>query len=197
MAPTSNLAVGSQTRPRVARPEPAYALDPTEVDLASMSTAEQLAEVLIPQHAALRSAGAVLRSAATQLARLYPGGPPVLARVASVVDDLVSGMSAHFDHEERALFPSISAARTPPYVVDTIHDHHEQVTARLRWLQLLVADVRSAVGITHETMVLFAGVATLTRLYHRHRAVEQWVVLAPPRAAAAAPAPAPAAAPAP
>lgn len=188
-SPDQPLALGSQTRPRVARPTPtAFQIEPNDVDLASMTTAERVERVLIPQHAALRSAGAVLRSAANQLAGLHPGGVPILARVATVIDELVRSLDEHFDHEERALFPSITAARTPPYVIETIHDHHEHVAARLRWLQLLVADVRAAVGITHETMVLFAGVATLSRLFHRHRALEQWVVLAPSEAPAAQPA---------
>lgn len=159
----------------VAAPTPAEA--PSEAELAGMTTAARVDRLLLPQHAALRAAGAMLRSAAGQLVTRGAGNPAVMDRVLGVADDLAVAMAEHFDLEERALFPAMTAGRPATAVTTAIHEHHEQLAARVRWLQLLAADVRATAGLTYDTMALFAGMAAVVRLARRHRELEQWVVL--------------------
>lgn len=187
------LARGTLTGQRVPGPATAAAQPegPSVMDLAAMTTAAKVEHLLIPQHVALRAAVAALRSTAHQLARLEAEAAPALRRVVAVVDDLATALMIHLDHEERALFPSLIASRAVTDAVAAIHEHHDAVATRLRWLQLLAADVRTSAGITPDTMVLFAGMATLTRLFQRHRELERWVVLAAAGARPAQPARAP------
>ena len=141
-----------------------------------MSIGAMIERLLLPQHVALVSATASLRTTAAQLARV-PDGPVVLRRVSTVADDLAGSMAEHFAREERSLFPAMSAGQAPSHASATFHQHHEAVATRIRWLQLLAAEVRRDVGINLGTTALFAGMAALSRLVHRHRELEQWVVL--------------------
>ena len=172
-----SFAQGTRTTTRIATPANSVALPevPGEAELQAMSTAAKIERLLIPQHAGLRTAVAVLRSAARQLADTHAA--PILRRVVAVVDDLALSMNGHLDRKARVLYPSVMSGPAPAHVLGALQDHHDGVATRLRWLQLLLADVRAAAGLTQDTMVLFAGIATVARLLRRHRELEQWVVL--------------------
>lgn len=165
------FARGTENTHRVARPTA-----PELADLASMSVGAMIERLLVPQHAALVSAAASLRTTSQRLSR-DPDGPGVLRRVSTVVEDLAAAMHDHFEREERAMFPAMGTGRTPVHASVTFHEHHEALATRMRWLQLLAVEVRHDVGINLGTTALFAGMAALSRLVHRHRELEQWVVL--------------------
>jgi iron-sulfur cluster repair protein YtfE (RIC family) len=175
---STSLAQGTWTRIRVAAP-PAPADLPDDAAVAAMGAAEKVDRLLAPQHAALRTAVTVLRRVALQLARLEPTCAAPLCRVAAIAEELDAAMAAAFAHEEGALFPAISDDHAPAPVAAAIHDHHERFAASLRRLRPLAAEVRAAAGLTGDTMVVFAAMATVGRLVERHRRLEQWVLLCP------------------
>jgi hypothetical protein len=174
--PTS-LAQGTWTRIRVSVPAPAAL---TEAEPAALPRAARGARVLIPHHAALRTAVSVLRAASLQLARLEPVHAPVLGRVMAATDELATALNAAFDRPAGAAIGDREALAT------AVHDHHARFGAALLRLRALAAEVRAAAGLTHDTMLIFAAMATVARLFGRHRGLACWVLLTPTPAARAA-----------
>jgi iron-sulfur cluster repair protein YtfE (RIC family) len=173
--PTS-WAIGTWSSKRVASPAAMEAALPSESELASMSTAARVTGLLVPQHDALRTAVATLRTAAAQLARLEPAHAPTYLRVLAASDELATAMDTAFAREERELYPSMTAGRTAG-VAGALHEHHLGFATSLRRLRGLATEVRAAAGMSHDTMIIFAAIATIARLFARHREVEQWVLL--------------------
>lgn len=168
---TTGDATPKAAPPRAAAP----AAPPSEAELSTMSVAAKVERLLFPQHRALRIAMTVLRAAATQLARLDATCAPALTRVLAVTDELATAMNAAFELEVR---PESALADAGPRA-SAIDDHHERFATSLRKLRGLAAEVRAAAGLTHDTMVIFAAIATVTRLFARHREARRWVLLSP------------------
>jgi iron-sulfur cluster repair protein YtfE (RIC family) len=141
-----------------------------------VATAALIHGLLVPQHAGLRTALRGLRATVAGLARRDRSRARIMRRAAAMLDDLHEVLVEQFEHEERSLFPFLQAGVTPIHQLGDLHDHHDDVDARLRRLRALTFELRSA-EVSDDTLTLFDGLGTLEGLARRHRAAEQQALL--------------------
>lgn len=138
-----------------------------------VSTGTLVQHLLLPQHHAVRVALAELGRLATSLAPVDQTRSRVVRRAESMVSELATVISDHFDHEERHVFPRLVAGQAPIQQLGDLHDHHRDIDARLLRLRALTAELRSAAEVTDGLVALLEGLTALGDLAHVHHAIEQ------------------------
>ena len=146
-------------------------------DLDRVATATLILRLLVPQHATLRATLQGLRTRVTTLARRDRSRGRIMRRAAAMLDDLDEAMVEQFEHEELSLFPFLQAGVAPLHALGGMHDHHDDIDARLRRLRALTTELHSGDEVTDDTLVLFEGLSVLETLAERHREVEQRTLL--------------------
>lgn len=86
-------------------------------DPRELSTSELVAHVIQKHHTYLQKTLPLVRSLAVKVAGVHGTFEPALHRLADAVDDLVEGLIAHIDEEEKSLFPVLLGSSSDAVLV--------------------------------------------------------------------------------
>lgn len=151
------------------------------LDPRQLSTGELINHIVSKHHAYLQQTLPFVHFLAQKVGRVHGAHNPKLVELAQHVDQLVGSLTPHLEHEERTLFPALTASPVDGPLVarelSTMHADHLAVGALLEKIRAASEDFYLPEWACNSYRTLFAELERLESDVFRHVHLENHVLM--------------------